>query len=96
MTHNSTRPCTPHSDSHLTSCLLQFGTQLLTSRREAQQAGQDTGCDLLSQFLQLRDECTGQALPDATIIDMVLNFLLAGRWGAGCWLAVVLQWVGGR
>lgn len=43
----------------------------------------------MSQFLQLRDEASGRPLADDHIVDLVLNFLLAGRWGPACLPACV-------
>jgi len=49
-------------------------------RKELDQGGSESEprTDILSRFMSLREE-NGDALPDAELRDVVLNFILAGR-----------------
>ena len=48
--------------------------------------GAELGPDLISRFLdKARD--AGENVPDSELIDVVLNFLIAGRDTTACWLS---------
>jgi hypothetical protein len=72
----------------------QFARKVILARRDllacAQQGQPHPGPsspspaphDLLSLFMGMADEATGQPLPDELLVDYVLNFIIAGRWAA--------------
>ena len=57
--------------------LREVAARVLASRRAEGREAQ--GTDLLSRLIAARDPATGEAMPDALIVDNVVTFLMAGH-----------------
>jgi cytochrome P450 len=66
---------------------------VVAARRSSAQAPDAGGADLLSLFTTMRDETSGQPLPDELLVDYVLNFIIAGRWARARGLLTASLWL---
>eukprot|EP00656_Telonema_subtile_P034858 TRINITY_DN38881_c0_g1_i2.p1 TRINITY_DN38881_c0_g1~~TRINITY_DN38881_c0_g1_i2.p1 ORF type:complete len:521 (-),score=115.10 TRINITY_DN38881_c0_g1_i2:153-1715(-) len=63
-----------------------FCRKIIESKRRTADSGDELGPDLISRFLD-RARDSGETITDKELIDIVLNFVIAGRDTTACWLS---------